>query len=137
VSAPGHPSGALAAVAALALLASACGGGGKLSAKALSQESSSLKSLAAEGALLARDSAAGRTTHTFTRVHSEDLYKAASKSGKSLQTAKTEPRLDAELRKLTYLSGTISADLKQLGHASKREQAVLAHELELAARTLA
>jgi hypothetical protein len=123
-------------VAALLLPAAGCGGGGTLSAKALSQESKSMKSLAAEGALLARDAQAGRTTRIFTRVHSEDLYKAASKSSTSLRAAKTEPGLDSELRKLTYLAGKVSTDLKRLGHASKDEQPGLARDLELVARTL-
>jgi hypothetical protein len=136
VSAPSHTSGALVALVALALLAAGCGGGGTLSAKSLSQESKSLQSLASEGALLGRDAHAGRTTSTFTRVHSDELYKAASKAATSLRAAKTEPRLEPKLRKLTYLAGKVSGDLKRLGHASKAEQALLTHELELAARTL-
>jgi hypothetical protein len=132
-----HPSGALAAVAAVALLASGCGSGGTLSAKALSQESKSLQSLAAEGALLARDSAAGRTTGTFTRVHSEDLYKAASKSATSLQSAKTAPPLEPKLEQTASAASKVSADLKRLGHASTVEQRRLALELEALARELA
>ena len=135
MSAPSHPSGALVALVALALLAAGCGGG-TLSAKSLSQESKSLQSLASEGALLGRDAHAGRTTRTFTRVHSDELSKAASKAATSLRAAKTKPKLEPALRKLTFLAAKISADLKRLGHASKTEQALLAHELELAARTL-
>jgi hypothetical protein len=135
VSAPSHRSGALAAIVAIALLAAGCGGG-MLSAKSLSQESKSLQSLASEGALLGRDAHAGRTTRTFTRVHSRELFKAASKAATSLRAAKTAPKLEPKLRKLTFLAGKISVDLKLLGHASKTEQALLAHELELAARKL-
>jgi tRNA C32,U32 (ribose-2'-O)-methylase TrmJ len=69
-------------------------------------------------------------------VHSDELYKAASKAATSLRAAKTAPKLEPMLRKLTFLAGTISVDLKRLGHASKTEQARLAHELERAARTL-
>jgi len=136
VSAPSHTSGALVALVALALLAASCGGAGTLSAKSLSQESKSLQSLASEGALLGWNAHAGRTTRIFTRVHSEELYKAASKAATSLRAAKTEPKLVPKLRNLTYLAGKVSADLKRLSHASKTEQALLAHELELAARTL-
>ena len=124
------------AVAVLALLASGCGSGGTLSAKTLSQESKSLKSLAAEGALLARQAGAGKTTRIFRRVHSDYLYKAASKSSSSLRSAKTEPRLDSELRKLTYLAGTVSTDLKRLGHASKGQLPGIARDLEVVARGL-
>ena len=129
-------SGAFALVVLLALLASACGSGGTLSGKALSQESKSMQSLAAEGALLGRDSAAGRTTHIYTRVHSEDLYKAASKSAKSLQSATTKPALQPKLRKVASLASKVSADLKRLGHASKAEQSRLAGELEASAKEL-
>jgi hypothetical protein len=124
------------AVAVLALLASGCGGGGTLSAKGLSQESKSLKSLAAEGALLARQADAGKTTNIFRRVHSGYLYKAASKSSTSLRTAKTEPGLDAELRKLKHASGQLSDDLKRLGHASKGQLPGIARDLEVVARGL-
>jgi hypothetical protein len=78
----------------------------------------------------------GKTTRIFRRVHSDYLYKAASKSSSSLRSAKTEPRLDSELRKLTYLAGTVSTDLKRLGHASKGQLPGLARELERVARTL-
>jgi hypothetical protein len=136
VQAPSHPSGALVLVASIVLLASGCGSSGTLSAKALSQESKSLQSLAAEGALLARDAQAGRTTRIFRRVHSDDLYKVASKASTSLRTAKTAPGLDTELRKLKFLSGTLSDDLKRLGNASKAELPGLARDLEVVAGTL-
>jgi hypothetical protein len=134
MSAPKHTFAALAAVV-VALLASGCGGGTR-SAHGLSQESKSLKSLAAEGALLARDSAAGRSTRIFTRVHSEDLYKVASKSATSLQGAKTTPALEPELRRLASEASEISADLKRLGHASKDEQQRIAQQLEASAKAL-
>ena len=62
------------------LFGAGCGGGGPLGVKALSQESRSLQSLAAEGALLAQDVAAGRTTRVYARVHSSDLSTAASQA---------------------------------------------------------
>ena len=129
MSATRLPVTALATAGVLMLAASGCGGGA-LSAKALSQESKSLKSLAAEGALLARDAEAGKSTSIFRRVHSEYLYKTASKSSKSLSTAKAAPGATQELRKLTKLAGELSADLKQLGHASNDELPGLARDLE-------
>ena len=111
-------------------------GGGSLSAKAIETQSTSLQSLAAEGALLARDSAAGKTTAIYTRVHSEALAKAASKAAASLQTATTEPALEPKLRRVASLASEVSADLKQLGHASKSEQLRLAEELSKAAEEL-
>ena len=131
-----HRSGALVLAVGIALSACACGGGGSLSAKAIETQSTSLQSLAAEGALLARDSAAGKTTAIYTRVHSEALAKAASKSAASLQTATTEPALEPKLRRVASLASEVSADLKQLGHASKSEQLRLAEELSKAAEEL-
>jgi len=123
-------------VAVLALLAAGCGGGGRLSGKALSEQSTSLESLAAEGALLARHAGAGKTTRIYTRVHSGYLYEAASKESSSLRTARTEPALEQKLRRLASLAGKVSADLKRVGHASKAAQPRLARELEAAAKEL-
>ena len=124
------------ALAAVVLLATGCGSGGTLSAKALSQESKSLQSLAAEGSLLARVANAGKSTRIFTRVHSEDLEKAASQVAASLQTAKTEPALEPKLRRLASRARKVSGDLKRLGHASRDEQRRLARELEVIAKEL-
>jgi outer membrane murein-binding lipoprotein Lpp len=137
VSAPNHTSRALAAVVGIGLLAAGCGNGGTLSAKALSQESSTVQSLAAEGAMLARDSAAGKTTRVFTRVHSEYLHKAASQSAKSLKSAETTPALRQKLRRAARVATRVSSELEQLGHASKVEQQRLARELERNAKALA
>jgi hypothetical protein len=118
----------------LALVGAGCGGGGKLGAKALSQESKSLQSLASEGALLAQDAVSGKTTRVFTREHSSDLYKAASQAEASLKTAKTEPALQPKLRQLTALVTQVSAALKRLGGASRDEQRALGRQLETAAQ---
>jgi hypothetical protein len=107
-----------------------------LSASAITDEAASVESLAAEGALLARDSAAGRTTAIYTRVHSEGLAKAASTSASSLRTAKTKPALEPKLHRIASLASMVSADLKRLGHASTAEQSRLARELESAAKAL-
>lgn len=118
----------------LALLGGGCGGGGKLGGKALSQQSKSLRSLAAEGALLAQDAVAGKTTRIYARVHSSDLYKAASQAEASLQTAKTEPALKPKLRQLVVLAAKVRADLGRLGGASKDEERTLDRELQAAAQ---
>ncbi|MDQ2980949.1 MAG: hypothetical protein M3R26_01305 [Actinomycetota bacterium] len=128
--------GALALGLTLALLAAGCGSGATLSAKALLQEAKSLRSEAAEGALLAQDAAAGRTTRIYTRVHSADLYKAASQAASSLQKAKTTPALEPKLRRTARLAQKVSADLKRLGHAPRTEQRTLARELTAAAKEL-
>ena len=118
----------------LALLCSGCGSGGKLGAKALSQQSKSLQSLAAEGALLAQDAVSGKSTRIYTREHSADLYKAASQAEASLKAARTEPALKPKLSRLTALDTQVSAALKRLGGASKAEQRALGRDLEAAAQ---
>ena len=118
----------------VALFGAGCGSDGKLGAEALSQQSKSLQSEAAEGALLAQDAVAAKTTRIFTREHSSDIYKAASQAEASLKAAKTEPALEPKLRRLTALSTQVSATLKRLGGASKDEQRMLGRELEAAAQ---
>jgi hypothetical protein len=121
-----------ALILGLALLCAGCGGG-KLSASALSKQADSLRSLAAEGGLLAKDGSAGKTTRTFRRVHSSDLEKTASQTASSLQTAKTTPALESKLHRLATLARGVSEDLGRLGSASKDEQRTLASELQRAA----
>jgi hypothetical protein len=119
---------------ALALMGSACGGGGVLEAKDLLEQSKSLQSLAAEGALLAEDGASGKTTRVFMQEHSSDLFRAASQVEATLAQAKSEQPIVVRLRKLTVLAGRVSANLELLTVASREEQRVLAGELESAAR---
>jgi uncharacterized phage infection (PIP) family protein YhgE len=121
-----------ALVVVLVLLSAGCGGG-ELSASALSKQADSVRSLASEGALLAGDASAGKTTHTFTHVHSSELEKTASQMASTLETAKTRPALEPKLHRLARLAGGVSDNLDQLGNASKSEQRRLANELQRAA----
>jgi len=117
----------------LALAGGGCGSGGQLGAAALSQQSKSLRSDAAEGALLAQDAASGRTTHIYTREHAADLYRAASQAEIMLKTVTTEPALESRFRQLAFLAGQVSADLARLGSASRDDDRALARELQAAA----
>ena len=96
----------------VALVGSGCSGGGNLGGTALAQQSRSLQSLAAEGALLAQDTMSGRTTRVYTREHSTDLYKAAAQAAASLKAAKTKPELEPSLRELAVLATRVRADLR-------------------------
>ena len=109
-------------------------GGGKLGVNALAQESKSLQSLAAEGALLAEDAVFGKTTHVYTREHSSDLYKAASQVAGSLRAARTEPAFEPALRRLAVLAAQVSVDLNRLGGASKEEEHAIGLELQASAQ---
>ena len=125
---------ALGLVVILALVGGGCGSGGQLGAKALAEQSKSLQSQAAEGALLAQGAASGRATRVYTREHSSELYAAASQAEVILKAADTELALESELRQLAILAGQISADLERLGNASKDEDRTIARELETAAQ---
>ncbi len=117
----------------LALLGAGCGGG-KVGAGALSQQTKSLRSEAAEGALLAQDAASGKSTRIYTREHSSDLYGAVSRAEASLKSAKTAPALEPTLHRLVLLAAKVRGDLSRLGGASEEEQRALGRELEAAAR---
>ena len=129
-----HLKGALVLGVVVAVFGAGCGGGGKLGVKALSQESKSLQSLAAEGALLAEDAVFGKTTRVYTREHSSDLYKAASQAEASLKAVKTEPAFEPKLRRLAVLAAQVRADLNRLGGASKEEERAIGRELQAAAQ---
>ena len=124
----------LVLVLTLAFLGTGCGSGGKLGGKALSLQSKALRSFSAEGALLAQDAVSGKTTRIYTRVHSSDLYKAASHAEASLKAAKTEPALAPSLRRLMVLAAKVRADLGRLGGASREEERTLGRELQAAAQ---
>jgi hypothetical protein len=120
-------------LALVVMLAAACGGQGTLGEKALGEQSKAVQSLAAEGALLAQDSAAGKSTRIYRREHSNELSAAASKAEASLASARTKPSLEGERRALTALAGKVRADLTRLASASEVEQRALGKALDAAA----
>jgi len=117
-----------------AIVAGGCGGGGALGAHGLAKQSEAVQSLAAEGALLAEDSAAGRSTRIFREQHASELSKAAAGIEGSLASARTTPGLQSELRRLRALATRVHAALAQLGAAPRGEQRALERRLETAAR---
>jgi hypothetical protein len=119
-----------------ALLAAGCGGGGPVDGHALSKEADALRSLAAEGALLAEVSAAGSTTDTYTRQHAAVLHTASLQTADSLKGASAGPGLRPELQELRLLAGRVARELERLGHASQHEQRALAHRLDAAAKQI-
>jgi hypothetical protein len=117
----------------LIIVGAACSRGGTLDAKALSQEAETVQSDAAEGALLAQEALAGRTTPTYTREHALDLSDAASGTEATLTAATTDPALEPELRQLAELAGQVTDALERLANASEDEERSLADELQAAA----
>jgi hypothetical protein len=127
-----HRRRALLLGAVVALIAAGCGGA-HIGKKGLEKQAESLQSLAAEGALLATDSAAGRTTRTYTREHASDLQSAAAKIASRLKAARTEPGLEPKLHRLAGLARRVADDLDRLGHAPRAEQRAIGHRLRIAA----
>jgi hypothetical protein len=125
----------LLVLAVIAVLAGGgCGTGGRWGPAALAQQSKSLRSEAAEGALLAQHAAAGSTTRIYAREHSSELSMAASRAEASLTAATTEPALESARRQLAVLAGQVSADLERLGSASRDDARALAVDLQAAAQ---
>jgi hypothetical protein len=119
---------------ALALLVAGCGGGSStLSKHALAQRAAAVQSLAAEGALLADDAAAGRSTHIFVREHSSELATTASTARSTLEAGRTAAALVPALRRLRRIAVRVATGLERLAGASRSETRSLAHELQTAA----
>jgi hypothetical protein len=116
------------------LLVSGCGGGGSLGAKSLAKQSGTLQSLAAEGALLAHDSAAGRSLGIFRREQAASLSEAAAAAETSLKHARTTPALRRKLGELARIAARVHGDLERLKSASKAEQRTLGRALEADAK---
>jgi hypothetical protein len=108
-------------VCALAVVVAACGGGGRLSHKALQQEAKTVQSLAAEGGILAESAARGHTTKIFVREQAGFLHKAAASSASKLARAGNggaltplAARVGNALDRLSR-SGADSAEQRRLG----------------------
>lgn len=113
----------------LALLVSCAGAGPRSS---LSDSADSLRSQAAEGAILAAEAASGASTQTFTREHAADLLGLASRVRSSLQGIQVDPPLNSELGRLNVLADRVEADLARLG-GPVRDLRALSVDLQAAA----
>jgi hypothetical protein len=116
-----------------ALVGTACAGNAQLGAKALLQGSDSLRSAAAEGALLAEDAVSGKTTSNYVHEHAVELSESASQVEATLRAGSTDPSLETERGQLVVLARRISDDLQRLSEASTVEQRTLTGELQAAA----
>jgi hypothetical protein len=119
------------------LVCAGCSAGGRLGSEELSQQLDALRSHAAEGALLAQDAAAGRSTHTFTREHSSALSESVAQAETSLKGATTEPALEAKLSRLEGLAARIGSALERLSTAPRSQDGAIARELQASERLAA
>jgi hypothetical protein len=117
----------------MSLIAAGCGGSGQLGAKALLEQSKTLRSDAAEGALLSEDAVSGKATSNYVHEHAVELSEAASQIETTLQAASTDPSLELERGQLVVLARRIGDDLQRLSEASTDEQRTLTSELQAAA----
>jgi hypothetical protein len=104
----------LAPLAISILLTTGCGGGGTLSRDSFRKEAESIQSVAAEGALLAHDTADGRTTTPFASVHADDLAESVAKVSEKLQSAEVESELEQDRGRAVRLSSRIEEELTHL-----------------------
>jgi hypothetical protein len=125
----------IAAVAVVAAFAG-CGGGSGLGPHALGNEVETVRSLAAEGALVAGQVAGGAATRTFVKVHASYLHEQAVSVERTLSTASVSPSLAARRVRAASIAARVERDLGRL-QRHPGDQAVarrLELQLERAAR---
>ena len=105
-----------AALVALVVLAG-CGGGGTLDEQGLEKEVESIQSFAAEGALLARDVADGKSTVSFARVHAGELAEQAAKLAQTLRTAQATPTVEDDVAQAAELAADVGRTLDEFEQA--------------------
>jgi hypothetical protein len=90
----------------------------------LTKDSSTLDSIACEGALLAHDVARGRSTVFFAREQAEELRIQSSNFADALSRRKTVPAIREQVRQKAKHAATLAATLQQLhDHPSNRSVA--------------
>jgi uncharacterized lipoprotein YmbA len=107
-------------VAALAL--AGCNGG-TVDRHALTNDASTLDSIACEGALLAHDVARGRTTTYFAREQAEELRIQSSNFADALSRRRTASGIEQKVRKKAREAATLAATLQRL-HNHPADRAV-------------
>ena len=111
------------AVAACAVLLAGCNGG-TVDRHALSNDAASVKSMACEGALLARDIAQGKTTVYFAREQAEELRIQSSNLADALAKRKALASIEQRVRAKSKDAARLSATLQRLhDHPSDRSAA--------------
>jgi hypothetical protein len=117
----------------LAVVTAGCGSSSELGRSSLATQAQAVRSLAAEGALLAGDTAAGRTTGAYRREHASELATAASSATRSLAAARTTRALAQKLHALHAIAWHVASQLERLGHASNDDARTLERELQAGA----
>jgi hypothetical protein len=108
------------------------GCGGRMSASELSPSVDTLVSAAAEGQLLARDVARGRTKTTFVRAHTRELGEKVDHESEKLSDAQAAPGVGARKDAASSLADGISTALGQLQTSPDDRRGALQAEAQLA-----
>jgi hypothetical protein len=122
-------------LSALAIALAGCGGG-TLGPHAFKKDVEAVQSLAAEGALVARQVAHGDITETFVRVHTTYLERQASTLERKLSSARVQPSLEGKRRRAVRVAALVDRVLGLL-HRHPGDRALgerLNTELERAAK---
>ena len=90
--------------------------GGTVDRHALEQDSSTIDSIACEGALLANDVSKGATTKFFARVHADNLRAQASHLEDALSERPASPGITARVRTASRDAGEVADLLSRLHH---------------------
>jgi hypothetical protein len=120
---------------ASAVVLAGCGGG-TLGSHAFTKDVEAVQSLAAEGALVAKQVAHGDVTETFVRVHTTYLERQASTLERKLSTARVGPSLAGKRRRAVRVAAVVDRDLGLL-HRHPGDRALgerLSAELERAVK---
>ena len=101
------------AAAALAALLAGCNGG-TVDRHALTNDAAAIDSMACEGALLAHDVAAGKTTRSFAREQAEALRVESSHLADALADRKALPAIEPKVRARSKDAARLSTILRRL-----------------------
>jgi hypothetical protein len=115
-------------VICIAILLSACNGG-TVDLHALENDSSSIDSLACEGALLAHEVVHGASPGPFTRVHAGELSMKASNFEDALSERPTTSGIERAVRKEAARAGRVADLLHRLEEADSGSAAQLEDRL--------
>lgn len=100
-------------VAALAALLAGCNGG-TVDRHALTNDAATVASIACEGALLAHETARGKTTVNFTREQSEELRIQSSNLADALSHRHAVPSIERKVRAKARDAARLAAVLQRL-----------------------
>jgi hypothetical protein len=105
--------------------------GGTVDRHALTNDSATVDSMACEGALLAHNLAAGKTTRFFAREQAAALRVEASNLADALATRRAVPAIEARVRAKAKVAARVASILRRLHDHPSSDQVAVAVERQL------